>query len=79
MQRTWPLTRETLGKVFTRGTTVVAGESIEDLGVRYIYRKVSEISEQVEDNYHVLRDIHDATTGENGHGWYDLYDDDHDL
>ena len=44
--------------------------------VRYIHRKVSEISEQVEDNYHVLREIYDATTGENGHGWYDLYDDD---
>jgi len=48
-------------------------------GVRYIRRKVNEISEQVEDNYHVLREIHDATTGENGHSWHDLYDDDPDF
>ncbi len=48
-------------------------------GVRYIHRKVNEISEQVDDNYHVLQEIHDATTGENGHSWHDLYDDDPDF
>jgi hypothetical protein len=48
-------------------------------GVRNILRKVNEISEQVEDNCHALCDINDAATGENGNGWYDLYDDDNGL
>ena len=42
--------------------------------VRYIQRRVEEISSQLDDHYHVLHEIWEATTKENGGGWYDLYD-----
>ena len=51
---------------------------LEEVGhrVRYIQRKVNEIASQVEDNYHVLRDLLDSTTHENGNSWHDLYGED---
>ena len=43
--------------------------------VRYIQRRVGEISEQLDDQYRVLREIWETTTErENGEGWYDFYE-----
>ena len=42
--------------------------------VRYIQRTVGEIGTQLDDHYHLLREIYEATTQENGADWYDLYE-----
>jgi len=53
------------------------GSEIGEIGnrVRYIQRRVSEISSQLDDHYHLLREIQEAVTGpEPGQDWTDLYD-----
>lgn len=40
--------------------------------VRYIQRTVSEIGSQLDDHYHLIRGIYDATTQNDGADWYDL-------
>lgn len=42
--------------------------------VRYIQRTVSEIGSQLDDHYHLLREIYEATTHDNGADWYGLYE-----
>ena len=42
--------------------------------VRYIQRTVGEISSQLDDHYHLLREIYEATTQDNGTDWYGLYE-----
>lgn len=46
-----------------------------DNRVRYIQRRVVEISSQLDDHYHLLREIWEtATSPENGSDWYDPYE-----
>ena len=40
--------------------------------VRYIQRTVSDIGSKLDDHYHLLREIYDTTTQDNGADWYDL-------
>jgi len=49
---------------------------LKDIGeeLHEVHRKVDEIYSQMEDNYHILREILDATTDENGASWRDLFD-----
>ena len=49
---------------------------IDDIGngVRYIQRKVVDIDARTDDHYHMLREILDHVSGENGASMFDLYD-----
>ena len=39
-----------------------------------IRQKVDEVSSQLEDQYRLLREVHEAVERENGPEWYDLYE-----
>ena len=57
------------------------GSWLDDIGngVRYIQRKVSDVDSKMDDHYHMLREVLDSVSGENGVSLYDLYDADEDL